>query len=244
MRLSDWAKAGLIALAAILSTPAGAEEREDLLFDVRIAGIKAGELQIASRTNDTRYSLRGRLESTGLVAFVRKVRYDADVQGRVLQMNRLQPEFYREETNTGRRVSAAEMGYRDGVPDVQKTAPPRAPDPRDVDPSTQGGALDVLTALFVILRDRPDEAACGPALRTFDGRRAARVDMTPKPESRGRGILCRGVYTRVAGFSEEDMAERRVFPFTVMREAGENGHWRVTRIDVQSLYGRAQLLRR
>ena len=237
--------AKFLCLAALLIAPAmsAAEERESIFFDIRLAGIKAGELQIGARRAEDRYALAGRLESTGLVNMIRRVRYDARAEGRV-RPGGLVPSFYEEDTHTGSRESSAVMAFRSGVPQVRETRPPKPPGPLDVDPSTQGGALDPLTALYQVLRTVPEAEMCPERTRIFDGRRATMVTMTRVVDPDDGTRQCDGVYARVAGFSEEDLRERRYFPFKLTYRPLDGGHWRVERLDVTSLYGKARLVRR
>ena len=231
-----------LVIAVLLLGTGGSQAQERLRFDVLFSGLKAGELEIAGRIENGRYSVAGRVESTGLVGFVRKVRYDATTRGRV-QSGRFVPELYTERADTGQRKSEAEMAYRRGVPQVKVYRPAREMDPDGVDPATQGGALDPLTALFDVLRARPGDAACSTSSRTFDGQRAARVDVERVAAGEGT-LVCQGNYQRIAGYSEEEMAERRVFPFTLTLARNGGGAYEVRTVELQSLFGRTRLIRR
>ncbi len=231
-----------VATLAFVSGAAMAQSRDEGRFDIMLLGLKAGELRFVGTVQDDRYVTSGRLGSTGILAFVREVSYVASAEGRVLS-DRFVPSRYTESTDTGSRVSEAEMDYVNGTPQVKRYAPARDPRPEDVDPSTQSGTVDPMTALYALLRDVPRTDACTLNVRMFDGRRASRVQMSPEAESENR-IDCNGAYVRVAGFSEEDMAERRVFPFTLRYAPAPNGRWRVERVELRTLYGRARLIRR
>ncbi len=235
----NFALLSFLALAASLPAPA-ARSAERMIFDIYVLGLKAGELEIASALGQSRYALAGRLESTGLIGAIRRVRYGAETQGRA-RRGSFVPELYSETTVTEDRRNSARMAYRNGVPQVKSYSPPRAPDPEDVDPATQAGALDPLTALFVALRDAPQSQACRTSERLFDGRRATRLNIEPVP---GDPLRCRGLYRRVAGYDAEELAERRDFPFEMRLEPNGNGTLRVAEIEARSIYGRARLVRR
>lgn len=229
-----------LALALLLAaSPAAA--RDEGTFGIVLRGIKAGELKFAGRVENGRYSASGLLRSTGLLAFVREVSYEAQSQGRVRD-GRFIPTRYTENADTGSRQSRAVMSFRNGVPQVKSYEPAREPRPEDVDPATQAGALDPMTAIYAVLRDVPRDEACKLNVRMFDGRRASRVGMTPRSASAER-IVCDGAYVRVAGFSPEDMAERTRFPFSLTYAPAGGGLWRVVEMEFQTLYGRARLLR-
>lgn len=225
-----------------LAGAVSAQTRDEGRFDIILLGVKAGELHFAGVVENGRYSTSGRLASTGLLAFVREVSYVASAQGRVSQ-GRLIPIRYTEAADTGSRVSESEMAYVNGTPQVRRYAPARDPRPEDVDPASQSGTLDPMTALYAVLRDVPRAEACKLNVAMFDGRRASRVQMSPEAQTEAR-IDCTGAYIRVAGFSAEDMAERRVFPFTLRYAPAEGDLWRVERVEFQTLYGKARLIRR
>ena len=232
--------AAVTALALWAGMASAADER--LRYDVLYLGLKAGELEIAARVEPTRYALVGRLESTGLVRAVRKVRYDAKTSG-TIRAGKLVPDLAWESADTGKRFSEAEMSYRNGVPQVKVYKPARTPRPEDVDPSTQPGALDSLTALFVALRDVERAELCRTDLRTYDGRRLAQLDMAKAKET-DTEVVCAGRYTRLAGYTAEELAEARGFPFRLTFRPGPNGLWRSVHLDLDTLFGRAQLVRR
>lgn len=232
-----------LAFALLVSAAGAASAAEErMAFDIRIGGIKAGELEIAGRIENGRYSLAGRLQSTGLVAAIRKVRYDVRARG-TFRDGTFMPRRYTEITYSGNRNSEAEMLYRSGVPQGKTYTPARKPDAQDVDPATQGGTLDPLSAMFAVLRARDADRACEISIRTFDGEKAARVGMERIATAEDE-IICQGAYVRVAGFDAEEMADRRVFPFRLSLSPGSDGLWRVSSLELQSLYGRAQLVRR
>ena len=233
-------RAWVAILVAVWAFPANAQEQ--IRFDILLGSIKAGELEIAASEGAGRYALKGRMRSTGLVAAIRKVRYDASTTGR-LSGGRYVPSQYSEVTHSGKAQNSAEMAYRSGVPQVKVYTPPRAPEPTDVDPSTQGGSLDPLTALYAVLRAVPENAACAAQFRTFDGKRVAQMQVS-KASASADQIVCNGVYRRIAGYDAEELAERRQFPFTLYYTPGENGLWRVSRMELQTLYGKARMIRK
>jgi hypothetical protein len=182
------------------------------------------------------------LQSTGLLRLLADIRYDAQVQGARAGM-RFSPVRYREEANTGQRQQSAEMVWSRGVPVVENVAPPQEPRPEDLDPATQRGTVDPLTALWTVLRDVPAEKACTATSDVFDGRRRSKLRLhSPQPE--GEAILCSGEYRRVAGFADWEMADRVSYPFSVRMEPNGNGLMQVTKVSVDSTYGQVQLVRR
>lgn len=230
-------------LALALPRPATAQTtRDEARFDLVMAGLTAGTLTFAAETDGRSYAVRGRLASSGILSFVRKVSYDATARGRVRDGAYL-PARYTERADTGRRQSEAEILWRGGVPQVASYTPPRDPRPTDVDPATQAGSVDILTALYATLRDADAGRECNRSFSMYDGRRASRLSLgTPEPAE--GGVTCAGEYRRVAGFPPEDMAEKTRFPFTLTYAPAPDGRMRVTEVRMDTLYGSARLIRR
>lgn len=228
-------------LVLALALP-GTARAEDAVFDLSIRGIRAGTLSFDGQVVDGRYAVTGRLESAGLVGLVRNVRYDGQVQG-AHKAGRYTPARYVEKADTGKRKSEAVMDYKRGVPQVKVYNPPRAAGDGGLDPAKQGGTVDPLTAMFATLRDVPQGQECNLSLKLFDGKRRSQVTLGAPAKVEG-GVACPGEYRRVAGFSEEDMAEKSRFPFTLYLEPGADGMMRVREVVMESLYGNARLKRR
>jgi uncharacterized protein (DUF934 family) len=231
----------IATLLAVAATAAVAQTTHSGTFDVRLAGVPAGVVSFSAVEDGRQYSAAALVESSGLAALVREVSYDARATGRITARGFV-PERYQESANTGERVSRAVMEFLRGVPQVKSYDPPREPRSRDVDPATQGGTLDPMTALFALLRDVPRAEVCTLDVPVFDGRRASRVT-TSGPKAEGGRIVCEGEYRRVAGFSDRQMREKTRFPFSIIY-APAGDRYRVERIAIDTLYGRAVLDRR
>lgn len=230
------------ALALIPQHPAAATA-EPAVFEVTLRGLPAATLRLDGTETQGRYSVTGRLESRGLAAMVRRVRFDAQVEGRIAADGRLRPARFAEQTDTGRRSSEAVIEYARGVPRVTRALPERPARDWDVNPATQGGTVDPLTALWAALRDVEAGQECNLALRMFDGRRSTTLRLAA-PERTADRVTCAGEYRRVAGFSPEDMAERTRFPFRLTYAPGADGRMQVIEVTMETLYGRARMARR
>lgn len=210
-------------------------------FAVTLAGVRAATLTLSGTEDSGRYRVEGRIESDGVAAVVRRVRYVAQASGRV-DASRYAPERYAEVFDTPRRQSEAELTYAQGVPSVTAYQPPRPPGAEALDPADQGGTVDPLTALYAGLRDMPRDQACRLALQVFDGRRRSQVTLS-NPTPQGETILCTGEYRRLAGFTEKEMRERTRFPFRATLAPLEGDRLRVVEVRVETIFGRATLRR-
>lgn len=239
--------AGLVLSLAlgwpVISAPAMAEPvQQEAQFDLVMLGLTAGSLQFSGVEEGGRYAVRGVLASGRILAFLRKVSYDARVDGRVGDGG-YRPAKYSERADTGKRVSEAVMDYPRGVPRVVSYNPPRAPQKNDVDPATQAGTVDPLTALYATLQDVAPGKECQVTVPMFDGRRSSQLSITA-PVVEGDEVTCQGEYRRIAGFSDKDMAEKTRFPFTLTYAPAPDGRMRVMLVEMDTLYGKARLVRR
>ena len=234
----------IAAVAVILAAGgAAAGQQDSAIFDLTLKGLHTGTLSVSGAIEGRSYAASGVLKSGGLVALVRKVRYDARARGTVVN-GTFTPTRYEEDADTGKRRSQSVMDYKAGVPQVKVYNPPKAPRPGDLDPATQGGTVDPLTAAYAALRDVAPEEACKLKLVMFDGRRRSQVVLTdPKPAS-GGGLTCSGEYRRLEGFSAEEMADKSRFPFIMTYAPLPDGRLRVMEISMDTIYGKGRLTRR
>ena len=243
LRFSFRAMALVAALAG--AVPAFADTKSSGTFDLDIRGFRAGILQFSGTTSGTGYTVTGKLESTGLAAMVRKIRYDAAASGR-LSSGRWSPARYDEQADTGKRQSQSRMEYHGGIP-TEMIKDSREGRPNYVDPATQAGTVDPLTALYATLRDVSADQACNLKLVMFDGARRSQITLSAAEtagETAGDTITCAGEYRRLAGFSDKEMAEKQRFPFRLTYGPADGDMVRVVSVSMDSLYGRASLTRR
>ncbi len=228
----------------MLVPPATAQGKtsDQATFDLVLKGITAGTLTFSATQSGKGYGVQGKLQSSGLAALIRKVRYDAKVKGSVSK-GRYSPSSYSEKADTGKRQSESVMAYKGGVPQVVSYNPPRDPGPNDVDAATMGGSVDPLTALYATLRDVAPGQECQVSVKMFDGKRSSQITVG-KPKADGDGVVCTGEYRRLKGFTADEMADKVRFPFTLTYAPVEGGKMRVVEVSMDSLYGKARLTRR
>lgn len=233
----------LLALGASLGPgPVAANQTDSAIFDLHLRGLRAGTLSVSGAIEGASYAASGKLQSSGLLAAIKKIRYDAKVSGSV-SGTRYTPRTYHETADTGRRQSESLMEYRAGVPQLKVYNPPRKPEDQDIDPATQGGTVDPMTAAYATLRDVPEAEACQLNLTLFDGKRRSQVQLS-SPVKQGDRITCAGEYRRLEGFSDKDMAEKTRFPFRLIYQPARNGVLRVGEVEMDTLYGKGVLKRR
>lgn len=233
----------LLRLIAALAVAAPAAARDESgAFDVYLGGVRAGTLAFSFAVADGRYGVRARAEPSGLVRLVYDVGYAAEATGRIAG-NGYVPGYFREERIRRDGTERAEIRFRGGVPGRKTYDPPRGPEDQVLDPAEQGGAADPMTAAFAGLRDTPEGRLCAVDLAVWDGERRGRVTLDG-PRAVGAARLCDGAFTRVAGYSEDDLRDQRRFPFTLRYEPLGDGWWRLVEARAPSSAGRVVLKRR
>jgi hypothetical protein len=228
----------ILCLALLFAGPSAAES---IAFDVSLSGLRVATLDLEASITGNRYAVSGTIRTTRAAGVLRKVRYVAEASGS-LRDGRFRPALYAEDVDTGRRQSATRIIWTDDIPIVESSGEVRpAGDPAD--PAAQAGAVDPLTALFAGMRSTTPAKACDLTLRVFDGRRASRATLGDRRET-GDGLTCTGLYTRVAGFTDKEMAERRSFPFTAIYRPDEEGRLHLIELRTETVFGPAILRRR
>lgn len=230
---------GLI-LSQVMSLAGAAEPTQGKTrYDVYFSGLKAGEVQTRMTREGGQYAAAARVKSSGLIAAITDFRFDAKVLGHV-RNGTFRPARYEESSDTGRRKSNKVITYRAGVPVLEKS---EKPERHWLPPATQAGTLDPLTAIWQVLADRAGDDLCRLDVSYFDGERRIRL-ATSQPRRQTDLVTCQGQYIREGGFSKKAMKEGKTFPFELTYEPGDDRQWRVKRMDVQTLRGRAVLIRR
>ncbi|MFZ8879361.1 MAG: DUF3108 domain-containing protein [Paracoccaceae bacterium] len=207
-------------------------------FDVTILGLKAGELRYTLHKDGTSYAASGLLYPTGLAATMTTFLYDVTVTGSY-KGDQYSPSQYSEKSDTGKRKEEREIIYRSGVPNIRSAKLSKT---HWLDPKTQRGTLDPMTAILEILRDVDHGNLCDQDVTLFDGARRVRISLSNPSESGGRAT-CDGIYSREGGFSKNELKQGKTFPFTITYQKTDQNYY-FQRFDVKSARGRAAFVRR
>lgn len=237
-------RVALVTLILVAPTSATAQTLpEGGAFDLVVAGIPAAKLDFSASQQGDGYAVTAGFTSTGLLALMRRVQFTARAEGAV-QGDVPRPTRYEARAEAGRRSGEMVMDYVDGIPQVRVDLPPLEPAEWQIDAAMQGGTVDPISALFITLRDVAPGAECNHRFQMFDGRRATELTVGPSRPGEGGAVTCSGEYRRVAGYPPEDMAERTRFPFILTLMPTADGLLRVVEVEMDSLIGKARLIRR
>ena len=228
--------------SALLALPAAADQSDRIVFTFTLKGLTAGQLSINGKIQGNSYGANGVMEAKGLLGALRTMRYDATVTGSYAN-GRFTPQRFDETAQRGSDRFQYVTIYKGGTPVSVSRVPPRSPRPTDVDPAQQGGTIDPLTALYAVLRDVDRDEACKLSVFMYDGSKRTQVSLS-RPSPAGTGVTCAGEYRRIAGFSEREMKEKSLFPFTLTYAPTPDGtRLQVVSIETDTILGKGRLTR-
>jgi hypothetical protein len=143
--------------------------------------------------------------------------------------------------DTGRHAGRTRVDFSGPRPVTVEAEPPVA---AAVAPGVPpAGAVDPVTLILSVLSAPAGAPLCDLSADVFDGLRTTRAALGP-PRAEGAQVRCDGTYTRVAGFSPDEMAERRQFHFTLTYAVAPDGAARLEGVELDTLYGKGRLKRR
>lgn len=226
----------IIAIAFCIAAPVSAEQRN---YRVTIAGFYAGVISLAANTNSTRYSVAAKVQSGGIANLFGSTSYDGKAEGRVSD-GRLRPRSYEGQITSGDSSSYVSLTYSNGVPAIKAYSPALPPEAFTIDPKTQRGTLDMLSAAYWVFRDTPQSRLCNTTYYGFDGRRRTAISLEPAKLARSGTYICNGTYTRVAGFSDKALRRGQVFPVT-LEYTEKDGLYSLQTLTSKTVFGTARV---
>ncbi len=231
----------VFCIVTLLVLPASLlAEQTQARFALRALGVKVGEFTLDGSASASRYSVSAQLATTGLVGAIKQVRFVIQASGR-RKGDRFIPQHYVEDMDTGQRQSRARLTYSGGVATAsgseigERTA-------YSVTDQEQRGAVDPLTAIFMVLRDQRPEDLCRLRQKIYDGERLTEIALTRRVDS-GGAVRCSGAFTRLSGYAPDDLRKGSRFPLTVTYEA-QGGVMRAVHVQAQTVYGAATVVRK
>ena len=237
----------LLTLALFGTGHAALADEIDQTYGFYVAGLKAGTIHITGTVpksgTQSGYVLEGTLSPTSIMRRFHDIRFDGRVDGRVTPDGTLHPARYKGFSRSDKKESEVQLVYDAGRPQVVRYAPERAPQPFDIIPAKQNGALDPLSAAYLLFQDQPLDRLCDRSFSLFDGRRLSRLEVGA-PDVTATEALCEGRYTRVAGFSPEEIEEQVTFPFTLVYTKGDADVYSLSFFKTDTTFGPAEAARK
>lgn len=222
------------------AVPAAAQQTSGS-YTVRALGLKVGDFALTGSVSGSKYTVSSQFVTSGLVGAVAGVKFLLSASGNV-RGDAFRPSRYDEDMETGSRESRASLRYRNGVARSTGSEVGTA-GPFAVTDAQQKGAVDPLTAMFMVMRDQPRDGLCKVRQRIYDGERLTEVALTTRSDDGGGGVTCSGLFRRVGGYSPEDLKRKGQFGLSVTYEpAGDL--MRAVKMRADTVHGRATLTRK
>lgn len=229
----------ILAIWAFI-TSAIAVHAENTVYDLYIAGFKAGEFTTDVRLNGDSYKGTAKIRPTGLLKAVAKVRFDASSHGRV-QGRRLIPKSYDETTVGPDRISTVKLKFANNLPQIVAMTTNSG---SEIPPATPPkGSVDMMAMIIELGRSVGPENLCRQKYTLFDGQRTIKVAIA-KPAFAKTGATCVGVYKRLAGFSPRELKRGDTLKFTLKYGKTSDGLFRLSSFETGTHFGRAKAIRR
>ena len=206
-------------------------------YNVYISGLKVGEFEYAVNEKGSGYSLRALMRSTGIVGAFTKYSYEGLSIGRKKE-RRFFPQIYSENSDTGKRKSKKEMVYKNGIPSLTQSEERKK---YWLQPKTQKNTIDPLTAIYALLSDQPFSKPCKQNMTVYDGARQFSIELI-SAQIEDDKMSCKGIFTRLGGYSEKEMSKGTEFPFELQFSKQDN-IFRIDRFVMSTLLGRASFIR-
>jgi len=207
-------------------------------FDVSLWGIRVGELVYSIKQTSDDYDISGVLRSKGFARVVTKYKFEAQTQGKVSN-SKYYPSSYSEKSDTGRRKEQKSIIYNKMIPKITSAKDPK---PHWAKPKSQKGTVDPMTAIHLVMGDRIEKALCTQKINLFDGARRIEIILS-KINIQKNSAQCRGDYIRQDGYTDEEMKEGKIFPFTI-NYIKRNEIYAVESLEIKALRGRTKFTRR
>ena len=232
-----------LALMGLLAPLSAANAQIDQRrYDVRIAGFPIGQVNYDVKVTGRKYELQGFLGSTGFFGSFINTRYSGAVIGS-LGKNRLAPRIFRGRFERGRQYATVDIEFAGNRPVKVERFPARPAQPYDIDQRSVSDVIDPISALYFLMRDRPQKGLCQQNFMIFEGNRTARIVVQDDPGSED-GLTCLGAYIRVGGFTDAQLEDRKSFPFRLHYVPTQSGNFTVARFVATTIFGKATAVRR
>jgi hypothetical protein len=175
----------VIFLLLFFANPAQATTHVvDLSYKIYVGGFQVASLKINMDLETSNYDIAAKVETTGLVGRMFPWWMRAYSRGDLVGAN-VKPAVAGQKNNWRGRERFIDIKFTDGVARIDRIAPKPEYDDRDrVPEEMRVGALDLASAIILIIRRMDSAEPCHFKVPVFDGRR--RYDLMSVPGGSGR----------------------------------------------------------
>ncbi len=228
----------LTALIMISSSISANEAR----YIVSLRDIDIGELYMDIEFAENKYESALRFNTIGFAQSLFNSTIEANAKGEGLSFEKLTPTQFERIINDDGKKSRIWFNFSEEVIENLNSEPSR---PASIDPKSQKGAIDPLTALTYLLRPISEENVCAFRVRLFDGYNSQILTVSEATKRRDGRLQCGGSIQFQHGYIPEQINALDNIIFTILyRPDRTEGAYIVDRLRGKSPYGDFQLLKR
>ncbi|XBQ15925.1 MAG: DUF3108 domain-containing protein [Oceanicaulis sp.] len=184
-------------------------------YSASVWAIPVGKVAFEASLGPARYEARAESQAAGLAALFTDIRIVSEVEGAVAG-GRARPQRYAHDEFNGRKHRRVDMSFEgrvarsEATPTFSNWGEPPASD------ADRTGAIDPMTAVFMLAQSMTGAAPCSGHLPVFDGRlrynlnlRARGVQPVRTAAWRGEALVCDAFYEPISGYTDEQRPEPR-----------------------------------
>lgn len=212
LRKTFLAPAIATVVSMLMATPLLAQSI-DYTFDISLGIAKIGEMRFNGNASGGRYSVAGRLYSTGVAGALYDVSYTSSASGTYANAWQFSPSSYSAESVENGKTVQTEIRYSGNrVSSVQFTPERSVPSSA----TSERNTVDPATLTYLLIRPVAQESVCGGTFDVFDGHKRATVSYTNARRYPDGSVECDVRYSSNSG-------KGGVAPSSVVFKPGDNG---------------------
>ncbi|MEL6979345.1 MAG: DUF3108 domain-containing protein [Pseudomonadota bacterium] len=189
-------------------------------YKAYVGGVLIGKASLTTRFTAEGYSSEGKLETDGVAGWFVAAKAQASALG-ALDASALEPERLDVTADSDGEAWRMSIAFSGGAPSEVSAEPPLRSRKWDIDPASQTGALDPISAIVRAMTGPMTSASaaapCERTLPVFDGRKRYDIVLEEQIDERVKDgvtiIECAARWTRVSGFKPK-MMRKPDYPFT------------------------------
>lgn len=251
-RLTQCLIGATLALSVAYSGAAEESERGDPTdarrYDVSLSGFPVGRVTYEYWQQGSDYQVQAFMGSSGFFGAFISTKYSGASVGK-WRRGVPQPSAFRGRFQQGRKFADVDVRYSGNRPTKVERFPEADPPPQAVLPKDVRDALDPISALYFMMRDRKAGALCRQDITIYEGGHTARVvtqeSEPPSDETETAVKSCNGLYIRTGGFTEAELEEFPQFAFRMEYVPLSDGEtYRLARFVTDTEFGTARAVLR
>lgn len=214
-------------------------------YSATVWGLPVGQVALDATLEAGRYDARAVSEAAGLAALFTDIRIVSEVEGAV-SAGRARPNRYAHDEFNGDKHRRIDMSFDNQV--ARSLATPNfsnwgEPPASDID---RTGAIDPMTAVFMLAQSMTGTELCSGVLPVFDGRLRYNLNLRARGREEvrtrawsGEAVVCDAFYEPISGYTDEQRPEPRELrhPLTLWLRPLEGGTYLPVKMQTRAGFG-------